>query len=244
MEVGLVIQKFQDSFNCKIPQTVGAIDGTHIEIDSPTGDSKIDYFNRKQRYSISTQAVVGGNLKFLDIATGYLGSIHDARILRDSALYIQAERNILLTEPTDVIDGYKIRPLLIGDGAYPANTWLVKPFPNNWNLYQKQKKFNKFLSSARVAVKRAFGILKARWRCLLNCLDHSMENLSDVIISCCVLHNICQMKGDSYIDNDDVLEHTLQRKRGRMTQRREEREFDESANTLRDILMNYVNVGN
>ena len=211
--------------------TVGAIDATYIEINSPTEDSKIDYFNRKQRYSISTQAVVVGNLKFLDIATGYPGSIHDTPVLRDSALYIQAERNILLTEPTDVIDGYKIRPLLIGDGAYPANTWLVKPFPNNWNLYQKQKKFNKFLSSARVAVERAFGILKARWRCLLNCLDHSMENLSDVIISCCVLHNICQMKGDSYIDNDDVLEHTLQRERERRTQRREEREFHASANT-------------
>ena len=211
--------------------TVGAIDATYIEINSPTEDSKIDYFNRKQRYSISTQAVVVGNLKFLDIATGYPDSIHDTPILRDSALYIQAERNILLTEPTDVIDGYKIRPLLIGDGAYPANTWLVKPFPNNWNLYQKQKKFNKFLSSARIAVERAFGILKARWRCLLNCLDHSMENLSDVIISCCVLHNICQMKGDSYIDNDDVLEHTLHRERERRTQRREEREFHASANT-------------
>ena len=48
-------------------QTVGAIDGTHIEINLPTGHSKIYYFNREQRYSISTQAVVGGYLKFLDI---------------------------------------------------------------------------------------------------------------------------------------------------------------------------------
>ena len=70
MEVALETQKFQDSVKCKIPQTVDAIDGTHIEINSPTGDSKIDYFNRKQRYSISTQAVSGGNPKFLDIATG------------------------------------------------------------------------------------------------------------------------------------------------------------------------------
>ena len=47
MEVALEIQKFQDSVDCKIPQTVGATDGTHIGINSPTGDSKIDYFNRK-----------------------------------------------------------------------------------------------------------------------------------------------------------------------------------------------------
>ena len=112
--------------------------------------------------SISIQAVVGGNLKFLHIATGYPGSTHDAHILRDSALYIQAKRNILLIEPTDVIDGYKIRPLPIGDGTYAANTWLAKPFPNNLNLSQEQKKLKRFLSSARVAVERDFGILKAR----------------------------------------------------------------------------------
>ena len=212
-------------------------------INSPIGDSKIDYFNRKQRYSISTQAVVGGNLKFLDITTGYPG-IHDARILRDSALYIQAKGSILLTEPTDFINGYKIKPLVIGEGAYTANTWLVKPFPNNLNLSQKQKKFNTFLSSARVAVECAFGILKARWRCLLNCLNHNIENLSDVIISCCVLHNTCLMERDSYIDNDDVLEHTLRWEWEKKTQRREEREFYVSVNTLQDILLDYVNADN
>ena len=52
------------------------------------------------------------------------------------------------------------------------------------------------------------------------------------------------MKGDSYIDNDDVLEHTLQGELERRTQRREEREFHASANTLRDILTDYVNADN
>ena len=159
-------------------------------------------------------------------------------------MYIQAERNIFLTKPTDVIDGYKIRPLLIRDRAYPANTWLVKPLSNNLSLSQEQKKFNRFLSSARVVVERAFGILKARWRYLLNCIDHNIENLSDVIKSCCVLHNICQMIGDSYIDNYDVLEHTLQRERERRIQRREELKFHASANMLRDILTDYVNAEN
>ena len=33
MKVALEIQKFQDSVDCKIPQTVGSIDRTHIEIN-------------------------------------------------------------------------------------------------------------------------------------------------------------------------------------------------------------------
>ena len=49
MEVALEM-----SVHCQIPQTVGKIDGTHMEINSPIGDSKFDYFNRKQRHSIST----------------------------------------------------------------------------------------------------------------------------------------------------------------------------------------------
>ena len=52
------------------------------------------------------------------------------------------------------------------------------------------------------------------------------------------------MKGDSYINNDDVTEHNLQRERKRRTQRREEREFHASANTLLDILTDYANADN
>ena len=90
-------------------------------------------------------------------------------------------------------------------------------------------------------LERAFGILKARWRYVLNCFDHNIENVLGIIIGFCVLHNICQMKKDSYIDNGDISEQTLQRKRERRTQRRQERKFHASANMLRDILTDYVN---
>ena len=65
MEVALEIQKFPDSVDCKIPQTVGAIDGTHIGINSLTGDSKIDYFNRKQMYSIAPKLSQVATLSFM-----------------------------------------------------------------------------------------------------------------------------------------------------------------------------------
>lgn len=64
------------SIKCKIPQTVDAVDGTHIEINSPWGDSEVDCSNSKLQYSINTQAVVGPNLEFIDITTDYLESTH------------------------------------------------------------------------------------------------------------------------------------------------------------------------
>ena len=63
-EVENAIEKFKTCCNSKIPQSLGAIDGTHIYIKTSQCDSKYDYFCRNQRYSINTQAVAGDNLLF------------------------------------------------------------------------------------------------------------------------------------------------------------------------------------
>ena len=240
VETANEIQKFKTFTDCVIPHIVGAIDGTHIEIVSPGGNSKLDYFCRKQMYSINTQAVVGSNLMFLDVATGYPGSIHDARILRDTSLFTRAQQRQLLANPIKVIEGHRVNPFLIGDGAYPPLTWLVKPFPNRFNLSQEEKKFNKALSSARVTVEQAFGLLKARWRCLLKRLDNEIENISNIIIACCVLHNICAMRGDSYIDNDEVLQQVLAEERQARRQRPTCNQICRDGDALREVLKNFV----
>ena len=40
-------------------------------------------------------------------------------------------------------------------------------------------------------------------------MDVDLDNSVKTIITCCVLHNICQKKGDLYIDNDEALENVL-----------------------------------
>ena len=87
LETGAKIRSFCDFTGCKIPQVLGAIDGTHIEVLAPSSDSKVDYFNRKQKFTVNTQTVIGANLESLDVATGYPGSVHDARVIRSSALF-------------------------------------------------------------------------------------------------------------------------------------------------------------
>ena len=60
-------------------------------IVAPNVGGKADYFSQKQSYTISTQGLVGANLVFLDVATGFPGSCHDARNFRNTSLYTQAE---------------------------------------------------------------------------------------------------------------------------------------------------------
>ena len=86
---------------------------------------------------------------FIDIATGFPGSIHDARMLQSIALLQICGGREILSKPEKVIDGLKIQPILLVDGAYPPTTLLVKPYPNNIRLNDSQKDFNKFLYSLR-----------------------------------------------------------------------------------------------
>ena len=46
---------------------------------------------------------------------------------------------------------------------------------------------------------------KGRWRVLLKCLDEDTDRILDTSIVCCVLHNICVLRGDE-LDIDDSNE--------------------------------------
>ena len=82
MPTGSQMRANVDAFEARwgFPQVAGAIDGTHIPILRPVGDSAIDYFNRKGFYSVVMQALVNNRGVFMDICVGWPGKVHDARI--------------------------------------------------------------------------------------------------------------------------------------------------------------------
>ena len=178
------------------PQVVGAIDGSHIALKTVPVNERIEYFNRKQDYSIVIQGVADASFKFLDVSTGYPGSIHDTRILRLSKLQREIDQGTWLNTPSKRIGGSEVGPLLVRDSAYPLSVWLMKPFKQTPTLTESQLRFNRALSQARVVIEQAFGILKGRWRCLYKPLEEKTSRVPTTIMACCVLHNICIDVGD------------------------------------------------
>lgn len=86
---------------------------------------------------------------------------------------------------------------LVGDSAYTIHKHLLVPFRNNGHLTDQQIYFNNSLSSVRVTIERAFGLLKNRFRRILNCCPLTdMEFIPKYVLACCVLHNMCLMKND------------------------------------------------
>ena len=183
----------------RVPQCVGAIDGSHIPIIAPEQYPR-DYYNRKGWHSIVLQAVVDGKGMFWDVCVGYAGSLHDARILRQSHLWEVLHDGELLGQDKKIISGVSVGHYLIGDPAYPMQKWLMKPFSDTGRLSPEQHTYNYRLSSARSVVEMAFGRLKGRWRCLLKRNDCKLELCKKMTLTCCVLHNICEEHGDNFTD--------------------------------------------
>lgn len=187
------------------PQCGGAIDCTHTGILCPP-DSPADYYNRKGFYSVILQGVVDHRLWFWDINVGWPGKVHDARVFGNSSLYQRGHSGTLLPKCTERFQDVDVPVMLLGDAAYPLLNWLMKPYPENRGTTPAQTVFNHRLSKARMTVKRAFGRLKGRWRCLMKRYDCNIKNINTTITACCVLHNFCEIHNEVYDEENEANE--------------------------------------
>ena len=178
------IETFQRT-RSELPNVVGAIDGTHIPIITP-----------QQQHDMIIQGVVNGKGKFIDAVARFHGSAHDARVLRNSNIYQEAENGNILQAPLVNIDGNDIDPYLVGDSAHPLAPLLIKVFPEGTND-PNEKTFNKEHSRASI------WNLKGRWRVLQKCLDSFLNFAIKTTIACIVLHNFCIEAKDDWDDEDD-----------------------------------------
>ena len=145
----------------QLPQIVCIADGSHIPILAP-GENKEDYFNRKHGYSVNLLGVVDINMLFLYASVGYLGSIHDSRILQLSDIYQKIEHKNLLSVPLREITGFLIKPQMIGDSALTNRSWIIKPYPNHAVLTPTERCFHAKLCGVICVVEQAFDLLKSR----------------------------------------------------------------------------------
>uniref|UniRef100_A0A8C4HJK6 Putative nuclease HARBI1 n=1 Tax=Dicentrarchus labrax TaxID=13489 RepID=A0A8C4HJK6_DICLA len=156
-----------------MPNTIGVTDCTHVHIQTPH-ERDWEYINRKGSCSINIQLVGDADLIITNCVVKWPGSVHDARILRESALYRELQTN----RPDGII---------LGNSAYPLLPWLMTPFLAATT--PAQARFNTAHCKTRCAIERLNGVLKRRFACL-NYLRVEPQGASNIIVACTVLHNI------------------------------------------------------
>ena len=103
----------------KMPGIIGAIDCTHVAIQSPGSDDAEIYRNRKGFFSINVQLVCEPTGYIMDVVARWPGSVHDSTIFDNSQL-----RAMLETQQT--------RGCLVGDNGYACRRYMLTPlnYPN------------------------------------------------------------------------------------------------------------------
>ena len=175
------------------PGVFAAVDGSHIPIIAPPGPEEPLFVNRKNFHSINIQAMCDANLVFLDVVAKWHGSHHDSFILAASHINDRFESG-------EFGEGW-----ILGDSGYPLKKWLMTPIENPTTAGEKL--YSKEHRKTRCLIERAFGVLKSRWRIL----DHTggrmcyrPERVSKIILTCCMLHNICRRNGTPIIDDTNT----------------------------------------
>jgi hypothetical protein len=170
---------------------VGIVDCTHIPCTVPVAERRAGniaaYLDRKGRPTLTFQAITTpeASPRFLSLSGGVPGSAYDTRILQDSIVYKHLGEFLEGDEFLMGDCGYTLRPFMMRGWA---NTELKADDP----LSKDRRSFNRFYSSVRISVERAFGILKARFRALSQ--NITMRNENDYracVMACCILHNLC-----------------------------------------------------
>jgi hypothetical protein len=173
--------------NYGFPGCAGFLDGCHVSlIRRPYSRKHKSYYTRKNEYAINFTAVVDSDTRILYQHIGHVGSAHDSTIFRDTNLYQHPE-----------LFFHHESAYLIGDSAYRLTNYLVKPFTHPQLIEDEtgqRRQFNKRLSSARVSVEHAFGIMKGRFpilRRIPNIVNETggHDRVVNIIRTICVLHN-------------------------------------------------------
>lgn len=165
------------------PRCIGAIDCTHIKIQSPGGGNAEIFRNRKQFFSLNVQTIASTDLKIQDIVTRWPGSAHDSYIFRNSNIFRSFE------------GGHFGDSVIIGDSGYPVKPYLITPLLNTRN--EAEALFNESIIRTRNVVERQYGVWKRRFPALAMGLRLNLDTTQAVIVSTAVLHNVaCNERED------------------------------------------------
>lgn len=218
----LIRQEFHELAN--FPHVCGVIDGSLIRIDAPNNNEN-DFVDRNGNHSINCMFACGPDMTFYYVSVNWPGSVHDARVLRNSSLCNRFE------------DGWRPFPnaILLGDSAYPLKEWLIPPVFLRGAENEPQQRFLRAHKSTRRIIENAIGILKEKFPCL-NYLRVNPTFAANIVKCCTILCNISRTDEQVNIEIQNYEEHN--------DDMGDPEEFNEGraagANRLRELLLHFT----
>ncbi|KAH6772647.1 PIF / Ping-Pong family of plant transposase [Perilla frutescens var. hirtella] len=181
-----------------LPNICGAIDTTPVKLHRLRPDviNGSMYYCKYGFPSVLLQVVADHKKRIWDVCVKAPGGYDDADHFRDSLLYNNLISGDLVWDKGVSVRGQPVRPYIIGDWSFPLLSFLLTPFSYNRTGSPAQNAFDEALMKGRKSVEEAIGLLKGRWK-ILQDLNVGLNHAPQTIVACCVLHNLCQIAGET-----------------------------------------------
>lgn len=165
--------------------TVGCLDAFHVSIAFPSTKVDLQYLNDKNEFSVQVQAVCDYRGALMDIAVGFPGSMLKPHVLQCTPLYLGR-----LLPPLGFV-------LLSGRG-YPClqePICVIPPFADS-KIHEREV-FNEHHKKVHAVFKKSIGQMFDRWRRIFSKpIMYPLPDVTNIIIACAMIHNICLEMGD------------------------------------------------
>ncbi|XP_055902903.1 putative nuclease HARBI1 [Eupeodes corollae] len=184
---------------CKIPGVIMCMDGIHIKIVKPNGESSHQFLNQKGFFSLNAIIICDHKQRIRYVDAKYPGSTQNAFVWSNSEAYLYFKE---LYENGDCCTR------LLGYEGYPLSPWLITPFKDAC-AGTAESRFNESHSSALNVIKQTVGAWRNWCRCFLGTrqLHYSPKKAVQIINVAAALHNIrIHFKLHQDYDPDSLVE--------------------------------------
>jgi hypothetical protein len=179
-------------------RVIGALDGWLCDTNKPIVHNTSDFFlGHYQRFGLNVQAMCDAHLRFTFLAIAGPGGMNDVRAFGKCFKFHQWLQSLP--------DGY----FIIADNAYELSETLLIPYSGAEKLSCVYRDaYNYHLSSLRIKIEQAFGLLTTKWRIFCSNLDETdLENCSKIIQTAFRLHNfVIDHERESYLNDQGELD--------------------------------------
>ncbi|XP_033099564.1 protein ALP1-like [Anneissia japonica] len=186
----------KEGFNALMgfPDCIGVLNFAHIPLFTPLGSNlPTEFLNDKGWYSMILMCVTDHRNQFTYVKSGFPGKLDNLSVFKESSLHQLSTEGKLI--PPD--HGYH----LVAGNDIPLQNWIMTPFVDDGNLNHNQKQFNERINSLQNFSEVTIDKLKGRWGFLLNKCNKKLDRVSNIFLTCCVLHNLCERHGDGFLDS-------------------------------------------
>lgn len=180
----------------KFPNCIGAVDCTHVKIQSVGGELAECYRSRKGIFTINVQGICDSKLVLRNIVARWPGSSHDSHIFNSSRVR------------KDFENGLYLNSVLVGDSGYSCTNYLIPPL-DAVNL-PEERLFQEAQVRTRNPIERCFGVWKRRFPVLALGLRLKLDRVESVIVATAVLHNMCTTNGEEIPPISDEVAAAIQ----------------------------------